>query len=168
MKNIILLFGLICCFLVSCKTDQKKDADPTQENITSTEQKFGDLPPLPNAQMQKLYDEATYIDYIFYNLPFSISQDDKPSIHSNLTLISANKMGAISSSCKPIGREFFQINGVTAFEADIYFQDGCIGYVFHENKKPTYANKVSPEGMKFYSNIINQAQQIQNKALNGG
>ena len=164
----ILFFSIISCFLLSCKTDSKKETAPTGENKEMNEQKYADIDPLPNDLMQKLYNEATYIDYIFYNLPFSISQDDKPSIHSNLQLISGEKLGPIPTSCKPIGREFFHIGGNIAFEADIYFQDGCYGYVFLDGKKPIYANKVSEGGMKFYSNIINQATQIQNKALNGG
>jgi len=143
-----------------------------QENVSSgpkTEaMKFADLPSIPPASMNQLFNEGTYIDYIFYNLPFSISQDDKPSIHSNLGLISRERLGGIPQDCKPIGREFFHIGGTIAYEADIYFQDGCYGYVFLKDKKPVYANKVSEAGMKFYTNIINQASQFQNQAQNGG
>ncbi len=167
MKKLLFL-SLISCFLLSCKTDQKKEADLPKEKKEANDQKYADILPLPNELMQKLFNEVTYIDYIFYNLPFSISQDDKPSIHSNLRLISGEKLGSISKSCEPIGREFFHIGGTIAFEAEIYFQNGCYGYVFLDKEKPLYANKVSQEGRKFYTNIINQAQQIQNKALNGG
>ena len=154
--------------MLSCKTDQKNATSPTIDKNVVADQKFQGLSPLPNESMQKLFNEATYIDYIFYDLPFSISQDNTPSIHSNLQLISGEKLDPISKSCKPIGREFFHIGGVIAFEADLYFQDGCYGYVFLEKEKPIYANKISEAGMKFYSNIINQAEQIKNKALNGG
>lgn len=153
MKNFILLF-LMLSLTISCKTELSNS-------------KFSELPSLPQDQIQKLHNEVTYIDYIFYNLPFSISQDDKPSINSNLQLLSTQQLGPIALTCKPIGREFFHIGGIIAFEAEIYFQDGCYGYVFLENEKPTYANKVSESGMKFYTNIISQAQQIKNKALNG-
>ncbi len=166
MKKIF-IFSLLSCFLLSCKTDQKKETAQTSVKQEVTEQKFPNIAPLPNNLMQQLFNEVTYIDYIFYNLPFSISQDDKPSIHSNLKLISGEKLGSIAKGCKPIGREFFHIGGTIAFEADIYFQEGCYGYVFLDQKKPIYANKISQEGMKFYSNIINQANQIQNKAING-
>ena len=167
MKKII-LFAVISCILISCKSDQKKETPVLSEKKeVNTPQKF-DLPALPNSLMQNLYKETTYIDYIFYDLPFSISQDDKPSINSNLQLISPEKMGSISASCKPIGREFFHAEGTIPFEAEIYFDNGCYGYVFIKDKSPIYANKISESGMKFYSNIINQAQQIQNKALNGG
>lgn len=156
MKNIVFLLILILG-LLSCKNAPK-----------TPQGRFGDLPPLPESAVKRLTSETTYIDYIFYDLPFSISQDDKPSISSNLNLISQEKMGPIAEGCKSIGREFFHINGNIEFEAEIYFQNGCYGYVFIDKEKPIYANKISPSGMKFYANIINQAEQIKNKALNGG
>lgn len=167
MKKIFFFAILFCC-LQSCKTDQKKDTTLSNDKPASVDQKFANLPPLPRDQMLKLFNEATYIDYIFYDLPFSISQDNQPSIHANLKLISENKLGALPQNCKPIGREFFHIGGNIAYEAEVFFQDGCYGYVFLDKEKPIYANKVSDEGMKFYSNIISQALQIQNKKMNGG
>lgn len=167
MKNIFLLF-LSICFVFSCKTEQKKDVKTPKEVSVINDSKFSNLSSLPQEEFQKLFSEVTYIDYIFYNLPFSISQDDKPSINANLKLISAEKLGSININCKPIGREFFHIGGIITFEADVYFQDGCFGYVFLEKETPIYANKFSESGMKFYSNIINQAEQIKNKAINGG
>lgn len=155
MKYFILL-SLTLCLTFSCK--QKKDPNT----------KFSELAALPADKFQKLFSEATYIDYIFYDLPFSISQDDKPSISANLNLISREKMGPLNIHCKPLGREFFHIDGVITFEAEIYFQEGCYGYVFLQNEKPIYANKISEDGMKFYNNITTQAEQIKNKALNGG
>lgn len=164
----LLLFTFISCLLFACKTDQKKEAEtPIEKKEINKSQKF-DLPALPGNLMQKLFTEVTYIDYIFYDLPFSISQDDKPSINSNLQLMSAEKMGPISVNCKPIGREFFHIGGEIVLEAEVYFDNDCFGYVFLEKEKATYANKISESGMKFYSNIINQAEQIKNRALNGG
>ena len=166
MKNILLL-GVLTCFLVSCKTDQKKDINQSDAKKEVISQKFQDLNSLPGDLMLRLFNEATYIDYIFHNLPFSISQDDKPSITSNLKLISPERLGPIPTTCKPMGREFFHIGGEIVAEADVYFQNGCYGYVFLENEKPIYANKVSEAGAKFYSNIITKAQQIKNNAING-
>ena len=167
MKNIILL-SLILCFTFSCNSKQKKDVKTPSENAAVKDLKFKNLPPLPQEQFKKLFSEVTYIDYIFYELPFSISQDDKPSINSNLQLISPEKLGPLDVSCKPIGREFFHIRGIIAYEAEIYFQNGCFGYIFLDKESPIYANKISESGMKFYSNITSQAEQIKNKALNGG
>jgi hypothetical protein len=151
--------------MVSCKGDQKKTkAAPMKPAATNAPaakvDSYYNLPSLPQAEMKKLFDEATYVDYIFYDLPFSVSQDNKASIHANLNMISPEKMNGISKSCKPIGREFFHIGGEIVYEADLYFSEGCFGYIFLKDEKPTYANKLSAEGGKFYSNLIKQSNQI--------
>ncbi|MEM9545509.1 MAG: hypothetical protein AAGA77_06025 [Bacteroidota bacterium] len=163
-----LYFFLFTSILLSCKSDQKKENQPSSDQAAIVDQMFDDLESIPNDVMQELVNKGTYIDYIFYNLPFSISQDDKPSIHANLNLISTKKMGGIPTHCKPIGREFFHIGGNIALEADVYFNGDCMGYVFLQDKKPAYANQISPEGIKFYTNLINQAKQIHQQAGNGG
>ena len=156
MKN-ALIITILFLGIISCKNETKP-----------LNGKFGDLPALPDADMIKLRNETTYIDYIFHELPFSVSQDDKPSIQSNLSLISPQKMGAIGMDCKSIGREFFQIDGTIEYEAEVFFQDGCYGYVFYVNQKPTYANKISQSGITFYNNLIQQAAQMKNQGMNGG
>ena len=166
--NKYILYFFIGCLALSCKSDGKKDNTSASPSIEIKNTKFENLPPLPQDKLRQLYADATYIDYIFYDLPFSISQDNKPSIHSNLQMISIEQMGGILKDCKSIGREFFHVGGNIAYEAEIYFQDGCYGYVFMDKQKPIYANKVSEAVMKFYSNIIAQAAQIKSKALNGG
>lgn len=168
MKKYILLILFTSCIALSCKTDTKKSTNSeSQRNNTEVKSlKFANLPSLPQDAMQKLFIDATYIDYIFYNLPFSVSQDNQPSIRANLRLISQEAIEGIKEGCKPIGREFFHIGGIIAYEADVYFENGCFAYVFIQDKKPVFANKISEAGMKFYSNLINQAKQIQN--TNGG
>ncbi|MFT4533018.1 MAG: hypothetical protein ACJA1A_001001 [Saprospiraceae bacterium] len=166
IRSIILFVGVV--LIMSCNSDQKKKSAVAAipEVSTKTESKFL-LPSLPQVEMERLFREATFIDYIFYDLPFSISQDNQPSIHANLKLISSGVLDNLPTTCKPIGREFFQINGDIVHEADLYFSDGCYGYVFLKDEKPIYANKLTEEGMKFYTNIINQSDQIKNKAING-
>lgn len=161
MRVIILLvvFGM----MISCNGEQKKAKVPaavTQEKPVLNPDSYFNLPSLPQAEMKRLFDEATYVDYIFYELPFSVSQDNKASIHANLNMISPEKMNAISKSCKPIGREFFHIEGEIVHEADLYFSDGCFGYIFLKDEIPVYANKLSAEGSNFYANLIKQSNQI--------
>ena len=155
IRSIILL--VLSIFIISCGGETKKPIAKTETIPLKFE---NDLPPFPQADMMRLFEEGTYIDYIFYELPFSISQDDKPSIHANLKLISSLPLNNLPQGCKPIGREFFHIGGEIAYEADLYFTDNCIGYVFLKDQKPIYGSLVTEEGMKFYSNIIRQSTQI--------
>lgn len=163
----IFTFLILSVFIISCVGESKKDAVITKGNDTPTiaSNKLN-VPGLPQGVMEQLFKEATYVDYIFYNLPFSLSQDNQASIHANLKLISAEPLKSLPVNCKPIGREFFHIGGEIPYEADLYYSDGCYGYVFIKDNKPLYANKLSTEGMKFYTNIVNQASQIRNQAIN--
>lgn len=162
--NKILLPCMLILILGSCK--EKKTNTSSTEEVTATEQKF-DLPALPISELQMLYDKASYVDYIFYELPFSLSQDNQASIRANLGLMSPDRLTTLSLSCKPIGREFFQVDGEIAYEADLYFSEGCYGYVFLQNNKPAFANMISQEGQKFYQNIIQQAEKVRTQATNG-
>lgn len=163
-----IIFILAVFIITSCNTDRKKatTSEASQSQQAKQESKYS-LSSLPQAEMLRLFQEATYIDYIFYDLPFSISQDNQPSIHANLKLISAEPLDYLPVNCKPIGREFFQISGDIAYEAELYFSDGCYGYVFLKDEKPLYGNKISEEGMKFYTNIINQSKKMSSQAVNG-
>ncbi len=162
IRSVILL--AISILIISCGGDAKKTANMA----AATPMKFEtDLPALPQADMQRMFAQATYIDYIFYELPFSISQDNQPSIHANLKLISSLPLTNLPQGCKPIGREFFHIGGEIAYEADLYYTDGCLGYVFLKDQKPIYASKLTEEGMKFYANIIRQSTQVSQGAASG-
>lgn len=161
MKKFIFIF--ICIGLFSCKEKNTKPevkVDP-QLTVPAPSQIKLDVGSIPEEEFMKMYNNASYVDYIFYNLPFSISQNDQSSVRSNLGMISSEPLTSLQEGCKPIGREFFQIDGVVAFEADLYYSEGCFGYVFMKDEKPIYANKMSEEGLKFYGNLIEQAKQIQ-------
>ena len=158
----IISFVLLTIMISSCTPSGKKEA----KTPVKKENNLG-LPALPQSEMTRMFNSVTYIDYIFYDLPFSISQDNQASIQANLQLISSKQLLYLDPSCKPIGREFIQIDGDIIYEADLYFSEGCYGYVFIKDKEPIYANQISEGGMNFYSNIIKQASGVQNKMQNG-
>ena len=123
------------------------------------------IPGIPEEVMVELINNCTFIDYIFRELPFSLSQDEPRSIKQNILFIDYEKpLVRIPLSCKPDGRKFFQIKGDIKYEADVYILNGCTFYVFVDKQnKPIYANYITQEGIKFYSNIINQASGLQPK-----
>ncbi len=166
MRAIILFLAVV--LVISCKTDSNKDSAPKPivKDTPKVASKFK-LESLPEAEMVRLYNETTYVDYIFYDLPFSLSQDNQPSIHSNLKLISSVALDYLPVTCKAIGREFFHIDGEIVHEADLYFSEGCIGYVFLKDEKPIYGNRLTEGGIKFYKNIISQSQKMSKQVSNG-
>lgn len=164
MKILYFLTIISLLSLVSCKSENgttKGTTEASQEQVTSAPQSTTDnnLPSLTTDYMKKIATNCDYIDYIFYDLPISISQDEKSAIMSNINFISRETVDSYSSNCKSMGRKSFQSNGEIILEADIYLDrtNGCYFYIFLIDGKPTYANKISKDGINFYFNVFGQA-----------
>ncbi len=154
------------CLLLSCgqkPSTNNKGTDIQGRPAATAEQSDNALPGYPSITrdlMVNLYKDVTLIDYIFHNMPFSLSQSEKAAIQTNLSYISTTPMPQIPAACKPIGRQFYQIEGEIVLEADIYFQEGCRFYVFIVNGNPTYANLMTEQGVQFFSSVIAQAYNV--------
>lgn len=159
MFRIFTLLFLVSIFF-SCGNDKKTvAAKPTTQVAKPAAPALN--PPLPSISLetaQHLFANCDYIDYIFYNTNFSVSQAEKASIQSALTHIAQQSPPGLNPNCKAIGRVYYQIQGDNYLEADIYFQDGCKYFVFYENKKPAYCNLMTDNGMAYYTNIFKQVQ----------
>jgi hypothetical protein len=149
---IILLLGLF-----SCKSDKIKAKDSTHNVSAAEAMNPNTLPSIDIKEVQYLVDNCTYIDYVWNDLPFSVSQGEKDAILSNISFISTETMTETPKRCKSIGRKSFQVGGDFYLEADIYYGEGCNYYVFYKNNKPIYLNKISPTGITFYQNLFMQA-----------
>jgi len=150
-RHILLILPVL--FFLSCKGDQQSApaAAPTQTEKTA-------LPPLTMEQLTYLFNNATYVDYIFHKLPFAVSQDSRAGVQANVAMIAVNSPINWKPGCESLGREFFHVDGEIVMEAELYFtEDGsCQAYIFHENGKPAYANAVSDAGINFYNNLLKQ------------
>lgn len=154
MKRNLIFSAIVCGLLAmfSCKTDTPKSLPSTQDS------KKAGLPALPAEMINKMLAEVDYIDYIWHDLPFSLSQEEKEGINTNISFISNEGVSELSPACKAIGRKFYNIKGETIATADVYFSPGCYYYVFLEGEKPIYANKITAQGINFYTQIFqNQA-----------
>ncbi|MEN0005953.1 MAG: hypothetical protein AAF798_17515 [Bacteroidota bacterium] len=118
------------------------------------------LPSIPEATMQQLFEQCDYIDYVFYYTNFSISQNEQASIRATLAHVSPQP-APMNPNCKPMGRIFYQVQGENVAEADFYFSQDCLYYIFMENNKPKYGNYMSEQGFTFFKNIFAQIQQQQ-------
>ena len=115
------------------------------------------LPVLPEPIHRDIVMTTDYIDYIFYNLPISISMSDKASVNNGLSHISAVPVpGHIQ--CKSIGRIIYQSAGETKIEAELHMDTNGCGYLaFIEDQKPKYANLLTGAGIQFYLSTFKQA-----------
>ena len=115
-------------------------------------------PSIELSRLEYLYDNATYMDATFYNLPVSINQSCLDQIRNPLAGIGVDP-ATIAPGCSPAGHIWFQVNGKNIEEADIYFQQGCVAYVWYQNGKPAYSNQMTQAGAGFYQNIINSVKE---------
>ena len=103
--------------------------------------------------MRNLYDNCDYIDFVFYNTNFSMSQNQQAAIRSTLGTVSTTP-AKVLDKCQPIGRVFFQIEGKNAEEADLFYGGDCLYYLFFKDGKYAYGNQLTEGGLAFYQKIF--------------
>jgi hypothetical protein len=152
MMTRTLLALLLSTLILACGSDNKNSSDAAA----------GAAPPatLPSIELSKLeylFENATYMDATFYDIPVSINQNELPQIQQTLATVSTESMEMVPN-CKAVGHIWFQVNGKNVEEADIYFEADCIGYVWYKDGKPAYSNKMTVQGVNFYGNIFEQVK----------
>ena len=148
-----LIFFFTLSLLLSCQsssTNKENEGGKVKQEISST------YPMLPVAEHQWLANNCDYIDYLYYELPMSMSFHEKASIVSAIAHIS-DQPAPMSIPCKSIGRVSYQQNGEIRLEAEMYYAKGCTYFVFLKNNKPVYGNAMTPAAINFYANVFKQA-----------
>ncbi len=150
-----LVFLFFSLFILACGGKGNDSADVGSEAVSAsakTSQTDGNrLPVVPNELMQRLIDSTDYVDYLFYEMDFSMSMDNKQGIMYSIAKI-GEQPAQMNAACKPIGRIFYQIKGRNAAEADLYFSQGCAYLIFMKDNAPIYANSMSEVGKAFLNN----------------
>lgn len=154
----LITFCFFCFASCSAPTDTPKNSTSNPEPEAAV-QKATQLPSISMELMQKLYDKCDYVDYLFYESDFSMSMNNKGSIQQVLTHVSEG-VPLINPNCKSIGRVFYEIEGNTEIEAEIFFSNQCQYFVFMKDQKQIYANNITPDGVAHFNNIFKQASQM--------
>lgn len=164
MNNKYLFIGLLLAnMLYSCGSGTEQEADKNAAGTAAAPTQEAEAPSYPSVPadtIRALFNECDYIDYVFYYTNFSVSQKEKRDIQTAITYI-ASETPAISPNCKPVGRIFYQVDGENRVEADLYFDQTCMYYLFYEDGKPAYANRIMPAGIDFYTKIFQSASSAQ-------
>ena len=111
------------------------------------------LPSVPLSTLQMLFTECDHVDYIFYDLPMSMSVDEKPSIQNALRFI-AEDPASIRPECKATGRVSYHVKGNIILEADFYFSNNCTYFIFYRGKEKAYGNLMTENGVVYFKNLI--------------
>ncbi|MDX1666991.1 MAG: hypothetical protein R3350_07170 [Saprospiraceae bacterium] len=142
MNRLSSLLLLVAMGLSACSQDSGQTAEAT-------------YPSVPDDTVFMLWEKCDYIDFIFYNRSFSMSQDEQAQIRQTIRHIS-EATPVIDPACQPAGRIFFQVEGENALQGDFFFQDGCTYFLFYEDGEIKYANEMTPLGVKFYNYVFTQ------------
>ncbi len=134
------------------KTNNKPNTSIEKENANSEE--ITRYRPLPRHIYDQIYKYADYLDIIFEDLDFSMSQENNASIRGFLNNINMKRTPAVKSSCKPMGHVVFLKKGNPIIEADFFHSPGCYYFLFFDEMgKPIFANSMSDIGIDFFENI---------------
>ncbi|GLR19232.1 hypothetical protein [Portibacter lacus] len=157
MKKFIAL--LLFVSFLACKENKTQvvaENAPSQPATTTA-----NIPPaIPSDILINLYENCDFIDFIFPNLPFSISQEDKASIQQTLRHINNVQPTEFDPQCPYFAQQIFQENGEIVLDAKIFFQKGCTYYLFYEDGVVKYSGSFTNEGILFYNNILQEAEKI--------
>ena len=147
---------LAAALLAACGSGDASDAERPPAPSTPAAAAPAALPPLPAAEMQRLVDSVTYIDYVFFEQSFSMSMNEPPAIRYALAGI-APEPAAPRQTCPAIARIFYKIGGRTVREADLHFAPACTYLAFYDaDRGVAYANELSETGRAFFNNQFRQ------------
>lgn len=145
----------LLALLISCQDKSSETETEQKTDSTNLVEQYA-LPVPPIETLEYLYQNCSHIDYVFYELPFSMSLDDVGSIRKTLSHISTSPAPE-KAECKPMGRIFFDVGIETKLEADFYFSSGCVYFLFYEGGEKKYSSFMTPDAVKYMNNYISQA-----------
>jgi len=90
------------------KTPAATTASAQSTPSKATAQEAPLYPSMTQEMMTYLWNNCTYVDYIFYNLPISMSLDNEGAIKNSLQHISNQTVPASKANCKAAGKIFYQ------------------------------------------------------------
>lgn len=148
----ILFAGIILSSCGNSGTESVKDKQ--KEEVTEAKTS---LPTLSEEKLNSLKSSCDLIDFIFFDLPISMSQDNQGSIQQVLGFFDTDQVSH-SDNCKAIARVFFNGTGESLLEADLFFTQGCMYFVFYSEGQPKWSNGINAAGQNFFQQIISSAQ----------
>lgn len=134
------------------KTTVKQPVTPKKEAVGAT------LPSVPSTIVKELWEKCDMVDFMYYDLPVSMSMDNKGGIQYAIRFI-AGESPKLNPACQSIGQISYQIQGEEKLLADIYFNKGCTYFVFVDSKgKQLYANEMTNDAISFFNQAVSNVK----------
>ena len=155
-KITLYLAILIAAVVFQSCGETKKGKDEKKEMETAIPVA---LPVLPGEEVARLANEATLIDFIFYDLPVSINFNERNSIVQMCNFLS-NQSPVRKGQCQPIAVGIFTSGMNELAKADLYFDDNCAYFAFHkeDGKGYAYENQLNAQGVQYFTKVIESAR----------
>lgn len=155
-----LLFLPLFMAMAACQSAEKPAEKTPATTPTQPSEMVKAGPPLypsfPLERLEYLFNTADYIDVIFYDLPISLSMNEKSSVQTFLSYVAVEVPPSLPHCTKAAGRIFFQVKGENVDEADLYFSNGCKYLVFYKEGKPAHANFLTEQGVAYLNSLLQQ------------
>ncbi len=151
--------AILSIFLVT--TWSCSDTSKTTTKTETTTVVGASYPSVPKATMEMLWEKCTHIDYIFTDLPYSISVDDNQQSRAMLLHISTNP-AVVDNNCPLTANVVYLASGEIVLEANLYYNKAnqCKYMVFLENGQPKYANYLTPDGLSYFDKLISSVKVV--------
>ena len=151
-KGIKLFVAILTISSMACQPKEKSISPEPETSPQETVSPKPQITSLPALVFQEIYEESDYMDVIFQNLPFSISQEENTSIRQMLRHVDNRPPETLNNNCLLFAQQMFQKGGEIIAEAEIYHDPGCYYYVF-TYKGQVYINAMTETGIGFYNDL---------------
>ena len=160
--NVLFSLLLVVFFWGACesgnKTPAAKKTVKKQEVVTEKKTTGKKLSGVPLELVQDLWSHCDMVDFMYYNLPVSMSMDNKKGIQYAIRFI-AGETPTLNPNCQSIGQISYQVQGEEKLLADIYFGNGCSYFVFVDTKgNQLYANEMTNDAISFFNQAISSVK----------
>ncbi len=140
------------------KTDVAKKPPEKQPVITHPKTEGKKLQSVPMKIVKDLWSNCDLVDFIYYDLPVSMSMDNKKGVQYAVRFI-AGETPTLNPDCQSIGQISYQAKGEEKLVAEIYFGGGCSYFVFVDTKgKQLYANEMTNDAISFFNQAVNSVK----------
>lgn len=159
MNYKIMFFLLSILLFVGCGGES--NADNTEKSKDSSQNVKAKTPPaLSGEELSILTNSTKVMDYIFFDLPYSINIDQPSSIFTMMSYVTVDTPVNYGGCGNPIATIMFNMQDGNQRRADLFFSNTCAYYVFYDESgsKVTHANEINDFGKEYYNKIVNSSQ----------
>ena len=171
MKSILVAVILILG-IISCKNENKEATKEQEKNDSNSATPMSGpantLPFIPIEEYKALAQTTNGIDVIPYGTSVTMNISEPSSCYQFIATHILDTQVAEIACTQPQGKIFFNKNGDSFMEADIYFNEKCKYLIFFKSgeTKPKYATQISEKGMEYFSKLfsadaMNELQKLQ-------